>query len=324
MTPRRRYKRAPSRAPAYRRPPAACALMLRVLPAPPARHACMERAPASPPASSSDSDSEGEEILVPGDPTQWGREDVERCVQWVSRKFSLPEPRGLLLPDTGGELLTYTEDDWIHVCEGNAQAARIFHAYLQHAHASAGRGPPPPRLPELERARPAERGPPEPFAPSARGGQVQLWQFLLEELAARAPGIEWVGNPADGEFRLSDPDEVARRWGRRKQKPNMNYDKLSRALRYYYDKNIMSKVHGTRYAYRFSWAGLAAACQAHPDPPYWPYAPRPPPQPQPGPAPHPPHPPHPQPPQHLHAPPEPPQHDAGAPPPAQQHGPPHQ
>ncbi|KAJ2942531.1 hypothetical protein O0L34_g1998 [Tuta absoluta] len=95
------------------------------------------------------------------------------------------------------------------------------------------------------------------------GGQVQLWQFLLEELAAGAPGICWEGSPSDGEFRLSDPDEVARRWGRRKQKPNMNYDKLSRALRYYYDKSIMSKVHGKRYAYRFSWAGLAAACQSH-------------------------------------------------------------
>ncbi|PZC77338.1 hypothetical protein B5X24_HaOG203497 [Helicoverpa armigera] len=107
------------------------------------------------------------------------------------------------------------------------------------------------------------------------GGQVQLWQFLLEELAAGAPGICWEGPPNEGEFRLSDPDEVARRWGRRKQKPNMNYDKLSRALRYYYDKNIMSKVHGKRYAYRFSWAGLAAACQAQAAdaPPYWHYLP---------------------------------------------------
>ncbi|XP_073948822.1 protein FEV-like [Choristoneura fumiferana] len=109
----------------------------------------------------------------------------------------------------------------------------------------------------------------------AGGGQVQLWQFLLDELASGAPGICWEGSPAHGEFRLSDPDEVARRWGRRKQKPSMNYDKLSRALRYYYDKNIMSKVHGKRYAYRFSWTGLAAACQAQaPDAP-WPYlAPR--------------------------------------------------
>lgn len=41
----------------------------------------------------------------------------------------------------------------------------------------------------------------------------------------------------------------------------MNYDKLSRALRYYYDKNIMSKVHGKRYAYKFDFAGLAAAMQ---------------------------------------------------------------
>lgn len=41
--------------------------------------------------------------------------------------------------------------------------------------------------------------------------------------------ITWEGT--NGEFKLSDPDEVARRWGERKSKPNMNYDKLSRALR---------------------------------------------------------------------------------------------
>ncbi|KPP56093.1 hypothetical protein Z043_126366, partial [Scleropages formosus] len=41
--------------------------------------------------------------------------------------------------------------------------------------------------------------------------------------------IAWEGT--NGEFKLIDPDEVARRWGERKSKPNMNYDKLSRALR---------------------------------------------------------------------------------------------
>nr|CAI5842296.1 unnamed protein product [Callosobruchus analis] len=69
------------------------------------------------------------------------------------------------------------------------------------------------------------------LAASAGGGQIQLWQFLLELLSdsSNAAVIAWQGG--DGEFRLTDPDEVARRWGERKAKPNMNYDKLSRALR---------------------------------------------------------------------------------------------
>lgn len=31
----------------------------------------------------------------------------------------------------------------------------------------------------------------------------------------------------------------------------MNYEKLSRALRYYYDGDMISKVHGHRFVYRF-------------------------------------------------------------------------
>ncbi|XP_066578226.1 transforming protein p54/c-ets-1-like [Amia ocellicauda] len=82
-------------------------------------------------------------------------------------------------------------------------------------------------------------------------GPIQLWQFLLELLTDRScqSYISWTG---DGwEFKLSDPDEVARLWGRRKNKPKMNYEKLSRGLRYYYDKNIIHKTAGKRYVYRF-------------------------------------------------------------------------
>ncbi|XP_050415765.1 protein c-ets-1-B isoform X2 [Patella vulgata] len=82
-------------------------------------------------------------------------------------------------------------------------------------------------------------------------GPIQLWQFLLEQLTDKSCQhfISWTG---DGwEFKLSDPDEVARRWGNRKNKPKMNYEKLSRGLRYYYDKNIIHKTAGKRYVYRF-------------------------------------------------------------------------
>ncbi|XP_028837638.1 fli-1 proto-oncogene, ETS transcription factor-related sequence isoform X2 [Denticeps clupeoides] len=94
-------------------------------------------------------------------------------------------------------------------------------------------------------------------------GQIQLWQFLLELLSdsSNATIITWEGT--NGEFKMTDPDEVAKRWGERKSKPNMNYDKLSRALRYYYDKNIMTKVHGKRYAYKFDFQGISQAHQSH-------------------------------------------------------------
>lgn len=89
------------------------------------------------------------------------------------------------------------------------------------------------------------------------GGQIQLWQFLLELLSDKrnANCIAWAGH--NGEFKLLNPDEVSRLWGMRKKKPNMNYDKLSRAIRYYYDKKIMHKVPGKRYVYRFDFETLA-------------------------------------------------------------------
>ncbi|XP_063442965.1 Friend leukemia integration 1 transcription factor-like [Mytilus trossulus] len=88
-------------------------------------------------------------------------------------------------------------------------------------------------------------------------GQIQLWQFLLELLSTTSNRecIIWEGN--EGEFRIVDPEEVARKWGQRKCRPNMNYDKLSRALRYYYDKNIMRKVNGKKYTYKFDASCLA-------------------------------------------------------------------
>ncbi|XP_041373807.1 uncharacterized protein LOC121386853 [Gigantopelta aegis] len=82
-------------------------------------------------------------------------------------------------------------------------------------------------------------------------GQVQLWQFLLELLTNSDNDycIRW--ESSDGEFRMVDPEEVARKWGGRKNKDTMTYDKLSRAMRFYYDKLILTKVHGKRYTYKF-------------------------------------------------------------------------
>ncbi|XP_048487887.1 DNA-binding protein Ets97D [Plutella xylostella] len=82
-------------------------------------------------------------------------------------------------------------------------------------------------------------------------GQIQLWQFLLELLTSAEyyHVIRWFGT--EGEFRLLEPEKVARLWGARKMKPAMNYEKLSRALRYYYDGDMISKVPAKRFVYKF-------------------------------------------------------------------------
>lgn len=86
---------------------------------------------------------------------------------------------------------------------------------------------------------------------SGNNGQIQLWQFLLELLTdvECRDFIQWVGT--DGEFKLNNPEGVAQLWGLRKNKPTMNYEKLSRALRYYYDGDMIAKVHGKRFVYKF-------------------------------------------------------------------------
>ncbi|XP_038675458.1 ETS domain-containing protein Elk-4-like [Scyliorhinus canicula] len=80
---------------------------------------------------------------------------------------------------------------------------------------------------------------------------ITLWQFLLQLLLEPKNDhlICWTSN--DGEFKLLKAEDVAKLWGFRKNKPNMNYDKLSRALRYYYDKNIIKKVNGQKFVYKF-------------------------------------------------------------------------
>ncbi|XP_047461394.1 ETS domain-containing transcription factor ERF [Mugil cephalus] len=86
--------------------------------------------------------------------------------------------------------------------------------------------------------------------------QIQLWHFILELLRKEEyhEVIAWQGDY--GEFVIKDPDEVARLWGARKCKPQMNYDKLSRALRYYYNKRILHKTKGKRFTYKFNFNKL--------------------------------------------------------------------
>ncbi|XP_077985615.1 GA-binding protein alpha chain-like isoform X2 [Glandiceps talaboti] len=233
---------------------------------------------------------EQEKLGIPIDPTEWTTEHTIHWLNWASKEFStgltddaetlkLPGkqlcemPREEFvkkLPRPGGDIFwthlellrkstqtasvsvdggvgaeeavgaTTSVDTMTEVVASKLIAPAVKTIVLQPPNAKVNRSP---SITGQERTSPGNR--------TGNNGQIQLWQFLLELLTDKDSRdcISWVGD--NGEFKLNNPELVAQKWGARKNKPTMNYEKLSRALRYYYDGDMIAKVHGKRFVYKF-------------------------------------------------------------------------
>ncbi|KAM7380399.1 hypothetical protein PAMP_003700 [Pampus punctatissimus] len=214
---------------------------------------------------------------IPYDPLLWSADQVIHWAVWVMKEFNIDEMEIGSIHIPGRDLCTFNQEEflqkvpngeilWSHLellrkyvlasqdqSGGDAtvtidQPVQIIPAQVSTPTAikvlKQNRGPRTPRISGgEERSSPGNR--------TGNNGQIQLWQFLLELLTDKDARdcISWVGE--EGEFKLNQPELVAQKWGQRKNKPTMNYEKLSRALRYYYDGDMISKVQGKRFVYKF-------------------------------------------------------------------------
>uniref|UniRef100_A0A8D0D8E9 GA-binding protein alpha chain n=1 Tax=Sander lucioperca TaxID=283035 RepID=A0A8D0D8E9_SANLU len=195
---------------------------------------------------------------IPYDPVLWSADQVIHWAVWVMKEFNIDEMEIGSIHIPGRDLCSFSQEEflqkvpngeilWSHL-ELLRKSVHIIPTQVSTPTAikvlKQNRGPRTPRISGgEERSSPGNR--------TGNNGQIQLWQFLLELLTDKDARdcICWVGE--EGEFKLNQPELVAQKWGQRKNKPTMNYEKLSRALRYYYDGDMISKVQGKRFVYKF-------------------------------------------------------------------------
>ncbi|XP_048408904.1 transcription factor ETV7 isoform X2 [Stegostoma tigrinum] len=79
-----------------------------------------------------------------------------------------------------------------------------------------------------------------------------LWDYVYQLLSDSRyeQYIKWEDRESKI-FRVVDPNGLARLWGNHKNRANMTYEKMSRALRHYYKLNIIRKEPGQKLIFRF-------------------------------------------------------------------------
>jgi len=110
-------------------------------------------------------------------------------------------------------------------------------------------------------AAPAQRGsqPPQPRQQPEKNHRGRsrtarsLWQFMLDMLQDHETNpsiVSWVDRDSM-EFRINDSKQLASLWGIEKENSTMDYDKLSRAIRSHYKKNVFQPVSSKKLIYKF-------------------------------------------------------------------------
>ncbi|XP_058589712.1 transcription factor ETV7 isoform X4 [Neofelis nebulosa] len=172
-------------------------------------------------------------------PALWSREDVLHWLRWAEQEYSLQRTGEHGFEMNGRALCILTKDDFRLRAPGSGDVLYELLQYIKTQRQALVCGPffggafrqkmPPQRCPcLLEDCR-------------------LLWDYVYQLLSDTRyePYIRWEDKNAKI-FRVVDPNGLARLWGNHKNRVNMTYEKMSRALRHYYKLNIIKKEPGQK------------------------------------------------------------------------------
>ncbi|EPY84258.1 hypothetical protein CB1_000487023 [Camelus ferus] len=175
-------------------------------------------------------------LNITADPVDWSPGNVQKWLLWTEHQYRLP-PVGKAFQELGGKELCAMSEEQFR--QRSPLGGDVLHAHLDI----------------WKSASTSEESWTDSEVDSSCSGQpIHLWQFLKELLLkphSYGRFIRWL-NKKKGIFKIEDSAQVARLWGIRKNRPAMNYDKLSRSIRQYYKKGIIRKPDiSQRLVYQF-------------------------------------------------------------------------
>ncbi|XP_077582673.1 SAM pointed domain-containing Ets transcription factor [Stigmatopora nigra] len=187
-------------------------------------------------------------LNITPDPVEWNVGNVQKWLLWTEHLYRLPHAGRTFQELSGKDLCAMSEDDFR---QRSPQCGDTLHAHLDIWKSTAWM---------KERCTVGDhksQGHEDLWSEadsSCSGQPIHLWQFLRELLLKPhnyGRCIRWL-NKDKGIFKIEDSAHVARLWGLRKNRPAMNYDKLSRSIRQYYKKGIIRKPDvSQRLVYQF-------------------------------------------------------------------------
>ncbi|XP_072498012.1 transcription factor ETV7 isoform X2 [Notamacropus eugenii] len=211
-------------------------------------------------------------------PSLWSKEDVIHWLKWAEQEYSLPQTLEHKFEMNGKALCILTKDDFKYRAPGSGRKSpltttsqEVLLAPPRNEVSSNTSG-------QLDLA-PLTRGAffrEEPLNLSnsdvsyraevicafhrtkqdSIDGKLAdcrlLWDYVYQLLSDSRyePYIKWE-DKGSKVFRVVDPNGLARLWGNHKNRVNMTYEKMSRALRHYYKLNIIKKEPGQKLLFRF-------------------------------------------------------------------------